>query len=377
MPWVNIFEHEECEVVIGLVPYGNTYPPAPWAVFPLAKNPATPQIFEGSVGIYSIDAADDDTGARVIGVPWGVQHAPLSWGMYIIPSGGVAGRRFRARVLRHTSAFVEPPEDGFILCPGYFFDGCGSVPSYDEAAMVPFNPSGNPPEDSEWYEFEEVAAEPDAGGLDTTGWVGLFNYSYEDYSAAFPHGFFEWQVWSDGTGPAVCFWTDLVNATQECGSDVGGQWVPLHMAGIAYDLGVEDGEGSIAGSTVTIDTEHYAGSVWWLAIEGFDGEIRLRVTPLSFTATGGDYGGGIYTPAKLDVENDNDGYYQIGNQAPPYPDTNFPPFVPEQVGSWENSMLSDIRAEGYLYLNYHIGRCNGDGAPMHEQGQFLVEIWVD
>lgn len=201
MPWVNIFEHEECEVVIGLIPYGNSYPPAPWAVFPLAKSPATPQLFEESIGIYSIDVADGDTGRRVIGTPLGVQHKPLPWGMYIIPSGGVAGRRFRARVLRHTSAFNEPSDEGFILCPGYFVDGCGAETAYDEAAIVPFNPSGNPPEDSEWYEFEEVAAEPDAGGLDTTGWVGLFNYSYEDYSAAFPRGFFEWQVWVDDPPP--------------------------------------------------------------------------------------------------------------------------------------------------------------------------------
>lgn len=217
MPWVNIFEHEECEVVIGLVPYGNTYPPAPWDVFPLAKNPATPQTFWEQVGIYSIDVTDGATGVRVIGVPGGSPYA-LPWGMYIIPSGGIAGRRFRARVLQQTSGLNEVgPDDGLIQCPGYFFDGCGFVPSYDEAALVPYNEYGNLPVDSEWYEFEVVAAEPDAGGLDTTGWVGLFNYDYFGGQTNVARGFFEWQVWVDGPEPSACFWTDIVNATQECG----------------------------------------------------------------------------------------------------------------------------------------------------------------
>lgn len=197
MPWVNIFEHEACEVVIGLTQYGNEYPPETEDVFPLDANPETPQYFWNQAGIYSIDEP-------VIGIPDGAEYA-LPWGMYIIPSGGIAGRRFRARVLQQTSGITGPaPDAGLIQCPGYFVEGCGWMPAYDEAALVPYNEDGNPPVDSEWYEFEVVADEPDAGGLDNTGWVGLFNYDNFGWHTNTARGFFEWQVWVDGPDPGEC-----------------------------------------------------------------------------------------------------------------------------------------------------------------------------
>lgn len=196
MPWVNIFEHEACEVVIGLGG-SNDYPPESENVFPLDANPETPQIFVGGgleAGLYMLGEGP------VIGIPPESDYA-FPWGMYIIPSGGIAGRRFRARMLQQTNRFDYPGSDaGLIQCPGYFVMGCGWETAYDEAALVPYNPHGNPPADSDWYEFEEVATEPDAGGLENTGWVGLFNYDAQNNTAT-TRGFYEWQVWVDGPPP--------------------------------------------------------------------------------------------------------------------------------------------------------------------------------
>lgn len=201
MPWVNIFENEDCEVVVDLKQTGNQYPPDPGDVFPIDRDfdNNNPQYFgESFVGLYYNEY---NIVGPAIGVPQDAWTDPLPWGMYIIPSGGIAGRRFRARVLQQTSGLSNQGEgSGIIQCPGYFVDGCGWMPAYDEAALVPYNESGNPPVDSEWYEFEVVADEPDAGGLDNTGWVGLFNYENQGNTETV-RGFYEWQVWVDGPPP--------------------------------------------------------------------------------------------------------------------------------------------------------------------------------
>lgn len=193
MPWVNIFEHEPCDVVIRL---SNDYPPQQSNVFPLDANPETPQIFDSDSG-YGLYLLDD---GPVVGIPPD-SVSTFSWGMYIVPSGGMAGRRFRARMREQTNRLNDPaPGEGLIQCPGYLVYGCGWEPAYDEAALVPYTPVGDPPTDSDWYEFDVVADEPDAGGLESTGWVGLFNYDAQNNTAT-TRGFFEWQVWVDGPPP--------------------------------------------------------------------------------------------------------------------------------------------------------------------------------
>lgn len=150
-------------------------------------------------------------------------------------------------------------------------------------------------------------------------------------------------------------------------------WVPIHLGPHPYELNVVDGEGSVTDSTVTIDTSLTGSSVWGGAIEG--DALRVRITPLAYSAVGGA-GGSIYWPATLDVESLDPSYYQIINEAPPYPAENFPP-GPEGVTSWQNDLLADIQGTGFLYLNYHIATFTGDGLPMYEQAQFLVEVWDD
>lgn len=150
-------------------------------------------------------------------------------------------------------------------------------------------------------------------------------------------------------------------------------WVPIHLGPYPYELNVGDGEGSVTDSTVTIDTSLTGSSVWGSAIEG--DALRVRITPLAYSAVGGA-GGSIYWPATLAVESLGPSYYEIINEAPPYPAANFPP-GPEGVTSWQNDLLADIQGTGYLYLNYHIATFTGDGLPMYEQAQFLVEVWDD
>ena len=230
MPWVNIFEHEACEVVIDLRYAGNDYPPEAEDVFPIDRNPNTPQYFGDSGSNVGLYANDWNIDGPAIGVPPETWAETFPWGMYIIPSGGIAGRRFRARVLQQTSGIIEPwPGDGTIQCPGYFVEGCGWIAAYDEAALVPFNPYGNPPTDSEWYEFDVVADEPNAGGLENTGWAGLFNYDELGYGDT--RGFYEWQVWVDGPPEGECSYdcscdpesgsrnTDTLGSLRSIGSD--------------------------------------------------------------------------------------------------------------------------------------------------------------
>lgn len=102
------------------------------------------------------------------------------------------------------------------------------------------------------------------------------------------------------------------------------------------------------------------------------GDVRLRVTAEEYSGEGG-HEGNVYLPASFEIG--AGGEFVQGNEAPPYPSSNFP--SADGVASFEPTQFDAMAGEGEGVLRYTGATYTSDGLQLEESWTFLVEAWVD
>lgn len=145
-------------------------------------------------------------------------------------------------------------------------------------------------------------------------------------------------------------------------------WVALPSSGIGYTADLPAGVAFDGDNLVATLAADGSFTIQFAALES---DLPVRITANSYTAGGGE-SGNLYHAAQFSA--DNLDLFAQGNEAAPYPLSNWPDNEP--VSAWSPSPMQTTLQSGNT-LAYLGTRTTGDEIPVVESWSFLLEVDVE